>query len=168
MSSSLHHLPPLPGTGAGLRQAAPGDRGGLGAGRAWGPGGPPPRGKSPGNWRSSSLLNVYPSRLPSSQKGSFTSLRSDGQGPARTGPPPAPAVGKRLRASVSPSCRPRPMLLAYFPKHLHRCPVLVMLTVFAHLRGPPSGHELPAPIPPGCVKHRTGWPEHGLSPARNS
>lgn len=102
-------LPPPPSSARDWGRFAagpPGEQSRLWAGRAWGPGGTPPRGKSPENWRSSSLPNRYPSRLPSSQKGPFISLRSDGLGPARTGPPPAPAIGKRLRASVSPSCRP--------------------------------------------------------------
>ena len=113
-SSSLRHLT-LPGTGAGLRPAAPGDRADWAAAER-GDRRAAPRGKSPGNWRGSCLPNISPSRLPCSQKG--PSLRSDGQGPASSGPPPVPAVGKRLRASVSPSCRRRPILLAYFPKHL--------------------------------------------------
>lgn len=81
-SSSRRHLP-LPGTGAGLRPAAPGDRAGWAAAER-GDRRAAPRGKSPGNWRGSWLPNISPSRLPSSQKG--PSLRFVAMGRGRRAP----------------------------------------------------------------------------------
>lgn len=65
--------------------------------------------------RSSSVLNIYPSLLPSSQK---SLLRCDLQGSASAEPRLVPAVGKRLRASVSPSCRAGSVLPPHSLEHL--------------------------------------------------
>lgn len=113
-------LPPPPPSAGGLGPFCgrlPRGTGRAGQRRSVGTGGLPP-GQIPGElegFMAPKYITFSPALFP---EGSFTSLRSDGQGPASTGPPPVPAVGKRLRASVSPSCRRRPILLAYFPKHL--------------------------------------------------
>lgn len=131
---SHHHLP-LPETGqftGTVYGRPPRDTGGAGPGKVWGTAGCPP-GQIPGElvkeFKPPNLpkiyvcvyiymciyIYVYISFLPALFPEGASWLWA---GTSEDRATPVSAVGKQLRASVSPSYRPRPKLLADFPEHL--------------------------------------------------
>lgn len=166
-------LPPSPTSSARDRgrfaAGCPGGQGRAGGRQSVGTRWAAPPGQIPGEleeFKPPKCISFSPALVPERVL-HFASKRWAGAGEDRA--TPGPSRGKAAPCLSFPILQTQANALGLLSETPpDRCPVLVMLTVFAHLRGPPSGHELPVPIPPGCVKHRTGWPEHGLSPARNS